>query len=129
MRWLHFASFVILIGGILYGRLVLTPALAALSPDAGEALGSRTAAAFRPLVLTSVSCLIVSGFYNIITNPGHSPKYHMLLGVKLMLVLHIFAVAYLITQPSNPRRSRQMSGAIVSGLIVIAIAAYLRRIF
>ena len=73
--------------------------------------------------------LIVSGTYNLLTNPGHTPKYHMLLGIKLMLVLHVFAVALLITQPKNPRRARMMTGTLISGLIILAISAYLRRIF
>jgi hypothetical protein len=63
------------------------------------------------------------------TNPGHTPTYHILLGVKLLLVMHVFAVAFLVTQPKNPRRARLMAGTVVSGLIIIAISAYLRRIF
>jgi uncharacterized membrane protein len=129
MRWLHFTSFVTLLGGILYARVVVAPSLARLSKDAAEALESRTAESFRPWMIASVIGLVVSGLYNIVTNPGHSVKYHMLLGVKLLLALHVFAVAFLIVQPSNPRRTRMMTGALISGLIVIAIAAYLRRIY
>ena len=118
-----------LIGGMLYGRLVMTPAISSMSPDAGKALDGKTAAAYRPMVLAAITGLIISGLYNILTNPGHTVKYHMLLGVKLLLVLHVFAVAFLITQPVNPRRARMMNGTIVSGLIILAISAYLRRIF
>lgn len=129
MRWLHFASMATLIGGILYGRLVVAPALGALAKDSAEALSAKLARAFRPLVLASVAGLILSGLHNILANPGHSVKYHMVLGIKLMLALHVFAVALLITQPANPRRNRLMTGALISGLVVIAIAAYLRRIY
>jgi len=38
MQWLHFSSLAMLIGGILYGRLVMAPASAALAPDEREAL-------------------------------------------------------------------------------------------
>lgn len=129
MRWLHLTSMATLIGGFLYGRLVMTPAIGSLAPDAGEALGDRAAAAYRPLVLSAIAGLIISGLYNIYTNPGHSVKYHILLGVKLLLALHVFAVAYLIVQPKNPRRARMMTGTLISGLVIIAISAYLRRIF
>jgi len=129
MRWLHFSSFATLIGGILYGRLVMTPALGSLSPEAAESAGAKAAAAYRPMVLTAICGLIVSGTYNILTNPGHTVIYHMLLGIKLMLVLHVFAVAFLVTQARNPRRARMMTGVIISGLIILAISAYLRRIF
>jgi hypothetical protein len=118
-----------LVGGMIYGRLVMTPATGALAPDAREALGGRAAAAYRPLVLAAILGLVLSGTYNLLTNPGHSVTYHILLGVKLMLVLHVFAVAFLITQPKNPRRTRMMTGTLISGLIILAISAYLRRIF
>ncbi len=129
MRWLHFTSFITLIGGTIYSRLVMTPALAALSPDSAGAIDSRTASGFRPFVLAAVIGLILSGTYNLLTNPGHSAKYHVLLGIKLLLVAHIFASALLASRAVNQRRARQMTGIIVSGLIVIAISAYLRRIF
>jgi putative copper export protein len=129
MRWLHFSSMATLVGGMIYGRLVMTPAAGALAPDARETFGDRAASAYRPLVLAAVIGLIVSGTYNLLTNPGHTVKYHILLGVKLMLVLHVFAVAFLISQPKNPRRARMMTGTVISGLIILAISAYLRRIF
>jgi hypothetical protein len=53
----------------------------------------------------------------------------MLLGIKLLLVMHVFAVAILISRPHNPRRARMMAGAAISGLAIIAISAYLRHIF
>jgi putative copper export protein len=129
MRWLHLASMATLVGGILFGRLVMTSSLSAFAPDARDAFGERAAARYRPLVLTAIVGSIVSGTYNLLTNPGHTPKYHMLLGIKLLLVLHVFAVALLITQPKNPRRARMMTGTLISGLIILAISAYLRRIF
>ena len=129
MRWLHFSSMATLIGGLLYGRLVMLPAAGSLSPEAGEALTGKTAGAYRPMVLAAVCGLIISGMYNILTNPGHTVIYHTLLGIKLLLALHVFTVAFLITAPKNPRRARMMTGTIISGLIILAISAYLRRIF
>ena len=129
MRWLHFASMATLVGGIIYGRLVMTSSLSALAPDARDAFGEKAATGYRPLVLTAILGLILSGTYNLLTNPGHTPRYHMLLGIKLMLALHVFAVALLITQPKNPKRARMMTGTLISGLIILAISAYLRRIF
>ena len=130
MRWVHFASMATLIGGILYWRLVLTPALATVSPDAGKTLGGTAAARYRPFVIAAICGLVVSGTYNLLTNPGHTALYHMLLGVKLMLALHVFGVALLVTQGGeNPRRARLLAGTLVSGLVILAISAYLRRIF
>jgi len=129
MRWIHFVSMATLVGGILYARLVMTSSAGALAPDAREAFGERTAAAYRPLVIAAMLGLILSGTYNLLTNPGHTPRYHMIFGIKILLVLHVFAVALLITQPKNPKRARMMTGTLVSGLLILAISAYLRRIF
>ena len=129
MRWLHYSSLTTLIGGILYGRLVMLPASAVLAPDEREALADRAAVAFRPYVLAAICGLVVSGVYNILTHPGHRPIYQMLLGIKLLLAAHAFALALLIVRPGNPRRARMMTGVATSGLVIIAIAAYLRHIY
>jgi uncharacterized membrane protein len=129
MRWMHISSMATLIGGIIFGRLVMTPSTDSLSAETRGALGERAAAAFRPLVAAALAGLLVSGIYNILSNPGHSVKYHMFLGIKLLLVMHVFAVTWLIVQPNNPRRARMMTGAMISGVVIILISAYLRRIF
>ncbi len=129
MRWLHISSMATLVGGILYARLVMAPAIAELSPESGKSLGNRAAAAYRPLVIAAMIGLIMSGIYRLLITPGHTALYHALLGIKLLLVLHVFAVALLICKPDNARRARMMTGVIVSGLCIIAISAWLSRIF
>jgi len=129
MRWLHIASMTTLIGGMIFGCMVMAQAAAGLSPDSRESLMDRAAMLYRPLVFAAMGGLLISGCYNILTNLGHTPLYHMLLGIKLLLAMHVFAVAILISRPHNPRRSRMMAGASISGLAIIAIAAYLRHIF
>jgi uncharacterized membrane protein len=128
MRWLHIASVACLSGGMIYGWIA-AGAAAALDPETRAELAERTAAAFRPLVMLSIVFLAISGVYNLLSNPGHTLRYHIVLCVKLLLVAHIFAVVVLITQPHRPRRVRLMAGGAISSLIVIGIAAYLRRIY
>jgi len=125
MRWLHIASVATLIGGILYWRLALTAAASALAPETRDELASKAAGAFRPIAFVAMACLLVSGVYNILSAPGHSVRYHTLLGIKLLLVGHVFAVTILIVQPKNPRRTRLLTGVMISGLTIIAISAYL----
>ena len=86
MRWLHIASVATLVGGMLYGWLVLVPADAVLAVDARKALHERTAGLFRPLLFGAIAALLVSGAYNLATNPGHHLRYYILLGLKLLLV-------------------------------------------
>ncbi len=129
MRWLHISSMAVLVGGILYARLVMAPAMATLSPESGNALGNKAAAAYRPLVIAAMIGLIMSGVYRLLITPGHSVLYHSLLGIKLLLALHVFAVGLLICKPDNPRRYRMMTGVVISGLGIILISAWLSRIF
>ncbi len=129
MRWLHISSVVTLIGGMIFGRAVLIPAAGTLSGETRAALGERAASAFRPLVGAAIAALLVSGTYNIVSTPGHTVTYHILLGVKLLLVMHVFAVSWLVVQPNYAHRSRGMMSALISGLCIILISAYLRRIF
>ncbi|MGD0498205.1 MAG: hypothetical protein ABSC23_07190 [Bryobacteraceae bacterium] len=129
MRWLHISSMAALVGGLLYARLAMLPAIQALAPDAREMLGERAAAAFRPLAFAAMAGAAISGFYNMLTSPGHSARYHTLLGIKLLLAAHLFAATILIVRPHCRRRARLMAGALISGLAIVLIAAYMKRIF
>lgn len=129
MRWLHIASVATLIGGMLYGWLVMVPASGALAADARQALADRAAARWRPLVFGALGALLVSGAFNLATNPGHHTRYYVLLGIKLLLAAHVFAVGILLVTKNPEHRGRLMAGAAISGLIIILISAYLRRTF
>ena len=129
MRWLHIASVATLIGGMIYGWLVLVPATAVLAVDARKALYERTAALFRPLVFGAIAALLISGGYTLMTNPGHHIRYYILLGIKLLLVAHVFAVGIVLVTKNPEHRGRLFAGGAISGLIIILISAYLRRNF
>ena len=129
MRWLHIISMATLVGGMLYARLAMAPAIAALSAESGNAVANRAGAAYRPLIIAAIIGAIMSGIYRLLITPGHSTLYHTLLGIKLLLALHVFAVALIIGKPDNPRRTRMMTGVVISGLCIVGISAWLSRIF
>jgi uncharacterized membrane protein len=128
MRWVHISSAVTLIGGIFYARFIMLPAAAALSGDARTTLDEQAAARFRPVMYAAMAGLIVAGTYKLLASPGHSALYHALFGIKILLALHVFAVAILTGAAHNPRRPRQLFGAAVSGVVVLLISAYLKGI-
>ena len=128
MRWLHMVAAACLTGGMIYGWIA-AGAAATLDEEARATVAERMAVAFRPLAIASIAALVISGTYNLLSNPGHTLRYHIVLIVKLLLVAHIFSVAVLLTQPGRPRRRRLMLGGAVSSLVVIGIAVYLHRIF
>lgn len=130
MRWLHIASVVTLIGGFIFARFAVAPALASLPEGERKTTDARVVAGFRPLLYVVLGTVLVSGLYNYLSKTNPPPRYHMILGIKLLFVLHIFAVSILYTLPTATpaKRSRWLTGMIVSGLIIIALADYLRFI-
>lgn len=128
MRWLHLSSVVTLIGGLFYARFVIAPSENFLPAEARVTLDERAAAHFRPVVFGAIILLVISGLFNYMIKPGHSPLFHALFGIKILLALHVFSVAILVAQPGNKRRNRQMFGAAISGMAIILIAGYLKGI-
>ncbi|MGB6945026.1 MAG: hypothetical protein WBE37_21690 [Bryobacteraceae bacterium] len=128
MRWIHIASVVALIGGFVYARFVLAPALASLPTAERELIGSKTVTSFRPLLITVLVTVIGSGMYNYLTKTSYPPTYNIWMGIKLLFVLHIAASAilYAVRDSGEAKRNRTALGITISGLIVIGIADYLR---
>src|SRR5580658_9342348 len=128
MRWIHIASVVTLIGGFIYARFVLAPALSSAAPAEKSRLAAAAQSAFRPLLFTVIATVLISGIYNYATKGSYPPAYHMWMGIKLLLVLHILASAilYSVRQSNEAKRKRTELSIVISGLIVIGIADYLR---
>jgi uncharacterized membrane protein len=128
MRWIHIASVVALIGGFIYARFVLAPVIASAAPAQQNSLAAAAQSAFRPLLFTVIATVLISGIYNYATKASFPPTYHMWMGIKLLLVLHIAASAILYSvRPPNPAKSSRTALSItISGLAAILIANYLR---
>lgn len=128
MRWLHVISVVSLIGGFIYARVAVFPALQSFGAAESPALIEAMVARFRALLYTLLVTTAGSGLYNYLTKAAYPPHYHMVIGIKFLFVLHIFAVAILYASPkADPvKRRRWLTGMVISGLIVVAISAGLR---
>jgi len=130
MRWIHIASVVTLLGGFIFARFAVAPALATLAGAEQKSIGWRIIESFRPLMYTVLVTILGSGLYNYLTKTSYPPRYHMVIGIKFLFVLHIFAVTILYSLPgAEPaKRQRWLTGMVVSGLVIIAISGYLRWI-
>jgi len=136
MQWLHLTAAVTGIGGVIYARAVVVPSLNEVDPGSRARLLARLVARARPLSFTVIGVLLLTGLFNVFLEiKGKPPIYHMLLTVKLLLAIHVFAVIFLVALPpgANPardaRRPRLMLGAAISGLVILLLSAYLRRGF
>ena len=116
-RWLHIASAITLLGGVLFARQILA--------NAGQ-LDSVTRSA--GIFLFAIGGLLVSGVYNLLAKSALPPGYHAIFGIKFLLALHVFAMAFLLGRPGSDaaKRIRQMTGIIISGALILALSAYLR---
>jgi uncharacterized membrane protein len=128
MRWIHIASVITLIGGYIYARFVLAPALATFPPSQAEAVGAAVVRSFRGLLYTVLVTVIGSGIYNFAMKGSYPPGYQMWFGIKMLLVLHIAASAilYSVRESGQAKRNRTALSIAISGLVVVAISAYLR---
>ncbi|MGA3026525.1 MAG: hypothetical protein ABSF98_17315 [Bryobacteraceae bacterium] len=130
MRWTHVISVITLLGGFVYARLVLAPALAALPGTGRRALGDEAAARFRPILITVVFTILGSGLYNYMTKGANPPGYHMWMGIKLLLVLHVLAASllYAASGGDEAKRNRRATGILISGVAIVLISGWLRYI-
>ena len=106
-RWLHLTSVIVLLGGIFYARVVV-----------GD-----MAPRFKPVAYAAIGAILVSGIYVFLSKGPVSPDYQMWFGIKMLLALHVFAVTILYKG-----KTRLLTGAAISGGVIVAIAGYLRWI-
>lgn len=136
IRWAHALAAVVWIGGSLFMLLAARPALRAT--DTGGLLGRALAAEFRPIVVTAIAVLIVSGVIltvDRLTSDAAGMAYTAVLVAKILLAVYAFIVAWLL-----PRLRDRPSGGIgrtltgpvaltIAGVIVIGLADVLTWLF
>ncbi len=130
MRWTHITCVTFLVGSALYASAVLMPAMAGMPAAAVNDLNNRIAEKLRRLVIFMILGALLSGLYNLLMKTNLPSGYHMIFGIKMLLALHIFAVAFLNTKADVPaeKRGRWMTGVALSGLLILLLSAYLRFI-
>src|SRR5688500_5692620 len=106
LRWMHILAAITAVGGLIFMRVALLPAVATLPeasrPEFHDAIRSRWA---RPVQL-SLMFLLLSGIVNIISmenqyDLGKVAPYRLLFGIKFLLALPVFFLASVLTGRSN----------------------------
>ena len=119
VRWTHITCAVILIGGA---------SMAAALARQGRLKGP----IWTPVqVIPFMAAIFAAGIYQLIFRvPGVASSYHAVLGIKFLLVMHIAVVLLITTKPEldEAKRTRLLTGATFSGLVVILLSATLRSI-
>lgn len=128
MRWLHVIAAIVAVGGSTFLRFVLMPVAGkVLSDEEHERLRQPLMRRWKMFVHTSILVFLVSGFYNylVVTLPQHSgqPVYHMMMGIKILLALAVFALAIGLT--SRFGWSAALRAKPLRWLAVLLLCAYL----
>jgi len=135
-RWLHVGAATIVVGGFVYDRFVLAPAMEALAEAERVKLRAGLAERLRPIALTSIVVILLSGSYNfyLAVSAGVDTVYHMTFGIKFLLALHVFGMLFVTTMPptgdarKDAKRTRMVTGGAISGLIILLLGAYLKSL-
>jgi uncharacterized membrane protein len=131
-RWAHVGAAIVLLGGSAFVRFVLMPAAEKLPEPEHDLLRAGIMARWKRIVMAGITLLLVTGFYNYLSREGLPPRYHMLMGVKILLALGVFFLASALTGRSAGlaaiRRDAKtwLLVLIATATLVVAIAGYLK---
>ena len=137
LRWLHILSAITLMGGTIFMRFGLHPALASLGADAQKTLKDAVRSQWAKWVMASSGFLLLSGLVNtvLIVKAYKYPDvpYHALIGVKLLLALVIFFIAStLVGRSANAQKFREkavfwLNVNLVLAVVVVCIGGFLKQ--
>ncbi len=110
LRWAHIAGAITVLGGLFRAQISGLPAVDR----------------YRHWLTAGALALLVSGGWQFVQKMNAAPRgWHILIGIKILLGLHVIAVALLLGRAglNEAKRARMARGAIVSGWIVVLIGA------
>ncbi|HEY3243785.1 MAG TPA: hypothetical protein VGM03_10580 [Phycisphaerae bacterium] len=138
-RWIHVLSFVTAVGGAIFMRFVLMPAVAATLPAEAQAkLRESLVRRWQMVVHPCIALLLLSGGYNFyvaaFVDHVKPMPYHALFGIKVVLALLVFFLAIGLTSRKNwsanlRRDSRKWLGYLVGlAVVVILLSGVLKQL-
>lgn len=145
-RWLHLLAAITAVGGTIFMRMALAPAVESLTggvltADQRKSLHEAVRSRWVKFIMAAILFLIVSGVYNFVArirSPAFDPQYkglyHGLFGTKVLLALVIFFLASALTGRSEAlARIREnakfwLTVNAVLAVLVVCISGVLRFI-
>jgi uncharacterized membrane protein len=136
-RWLHIATAIVVVGGTVFIRFVLTPAAERLPEAEHVRLREGIMLRWRKVVAAGIGLFLLSGFYNYywIIAAGKrrgDGAYHALLGGKIVLSFVVFFLASVLVgrsarfEPLRRQRKTWMTVVVLLAFLIVLIASYLK---
>ena len=146
-RWLHILAAMTAVGGPIFIRLALMPAMyGALGDEQRRALHEQIRRRWSPVVMVAILFLLVSGLYNLIqflrlshtwgvgweSGSHNSLLYQILFGIKFVLALAVSFIASAVTGRSEAfARFREnarfwITVNLLLGVLIVCISGQMR---
>lgn len=134
-RIVHIGTAVTLVGGTIFMKFVLHPAVGTLPDDAQKQLRTGVLGRWKKFVHIGIGLFLLSGFYNFFQAiPKHKGDslYHALVGTKVLLALGMFFIASALVGSSKAfegmraNRPKWMGIIVLLAAVVIAISGYVK---
>ena len=145
-RWLHLLAAITAVGGTIFMRMALAPAVESLTggvltADQRKSLHEAVRSRWVKFIMAAILFLIVSGVYNFVArirspvfDPQYKGIYHGLFGTKVLLALVIFFLASALTGRSEALAKIRQNATfwltvnVVLAVLVVCISGVLRFI-
>ncbi len=138
LRWMHILSAIALMGGTIFMRFGLHPALSAISAENQKAIKAAVRGHWAKWVMATSGFLLLSGIVNIVRftqlKVVDPMPYHAIVTVKLLLALVIFFIAsVLVGRSKNADKFREkavfwMNLNLVLAVVVVCMGGFLRSL-
>jgi hypothetical protein len=115
LRWAHIAGAITVLGGLFRAHIS----------------GLHSADKYRGWLTAGALALVVSGGWQFVQKMSTAPRgWHIWIGIKILLGLHVIAVSLLLGRGGldEAKRARMARGAVISGWIVVLIGAILHNL-
>lgn len=135
-RWIHILAAITAVGGAIFLRFALLPALTVLSDDDHSKLREAIRQRWAMWVHGAVGLLLASGLVNIglkIAKYQLPPTYHMVFGIKFLLGIAIMVIAALLVGRSALAQSMRsnmkfwLNLNLALALILVCLSGFLRQ--
>jgi len=133
-RWVHVGTAIVLLGGSVFQRFILMPPLRGLPEAEQQHLRDRVMMRWKKYVLWGMMFLLVTGFYNYLRT-SHPPRYHMWMGIKILVAFGVFFLASALTGRSaglagiRANAGKWLGILIALAAVVVGIAGYLKVVY
>jgi uncharacterized membrane protein len=133
-RYFHLMAAIIGIGGTFMLRYVVLPSLESQDEEVRQRFHGKARRKLGWIIPGALGVLLISGIVNLLRAFTVAPPlpYHIIFGIKFLLVLPLFTIAVMLVLPGNPpnrfQRNRRLwlSFNAHLGFLIVALSVALR---